>query len=186
LKPLKTTASLQAVEVSAMYTKKIKVSITFKTVRKVADESALIDSGNCGKFLNISVWKTLGILRPERPIPVHDMDGTANRRGGITDYCWLKVKVGERATNMRFDLTSLGKDRFIVGYPFLWQFNPGIDQKIGRLVDGEVRIEILGFRKAQKRVRSGQQEALKRCGKPEEGPISSNGTGRRLRVTPHS
>lgn len=86
------TARLRAVEVSAMYIRRVKVNITFKTVRKVADESALIDSGESEKFLDISVWKALGIgsIRLERPIPVHDVAGTANRRGGI--ICWLKSR----------------------------------------------------------------------------------------------
>jgi len=43
-----------------------------------------------------------------------------NDQGSITYYCWLKVRVGEQEEKMRFYLTGLGKERFILGYPFFW------------------------------------------------------------------
>jgi len=54
----------------------------------------------------------------ERPIPAGNVEGTMNNQGRITYYCWLKVRVGEQEEYMRFYLTGLGKERFILGYPF--------------------------------------------------------------------
>jgi hypothetical protein len=47
---------------------------------------------------------------------------------------------------MKFYLTGLGKDRFLMGHPFLWTFNPTIDGKEGPLLGGEVETKTSGFR----------------------------------------
>ena len=63
----------------------MKLGFTFKTVQRVADEVALLDSGASENFLDEEVWRSLGIgrMRLERPIPVHNVDGTENRNGEI-------------------------------------------------------------------------------------------------------
>jgi hypothetical protein len=107
-----------------MYVRRIKAMYTnfeFSTVRQVVEEQALLDSGASENLLDIETWKTLGIGAFElpKPITIFNVDGTENKQGKITKYCWLKVKKGNREQRMRFFLTGLGKDRFILGYPFL-------------------------------------------------------------------
>jgi len=60
----------------------------------VAEETALLDSGASENFLDEDIWKGLGIGRVQlkQPIPVHNIDETENRSGGIEYYCWLQVK----------------------------------------------------------------------------------------------
>ena len=48
---------------------------------------------------------------------------------------------------MRFFLTGLGNDCFILGYPFLREFNPQIDWSLGSLTKGHVVITTLGREK---------------------------------------
>ena len=48
---------------------------------------------------------------------------------------------------MRFFLTGLGNDCFILGYPFLCKFNPQIDWSLGSLTKGHVIISTLGREK---------------------------------------
>ena len=60
---------------------------------------------------------------------------------------------------MRFYLTNLGKDRFILGYPFLWEFNLRIDWKTGQLLEGDVEIETMRFDHTQKLVAKVQGQA---------------------------
>ena len=60
---------------------------------------------------------------------------------------------------MGFYLTNLGKDRFVLGYPFLWNFNPRTDWKTRRLLEGEVEIETMRFEDAQRLVTKVQQQA---------------------------
>jgi hypothetical protein len=50
---------------------------------------------------------------------------------------------------MRFFLTDLGQDRFILGYPFLFAFNPEVDWRAAKLKGGTVRLETTGFQCAQ-------------------------------------
>ena len=69
----------------------MKMRFTFKTVQKVADETALLDSSASENFLDERVWQDLeiGQVQLERPIPVHNVDRTKNRNGEIRHYCWL-------------------------------------------------------------------------------------------------
>jgi hypothetical protein len=149
----------------------MKTRFAFQTVSKTAEESALVDSGASENFLDLEVWKGLkiGHFRLKKAIPVHNVDGTANKQGAIDSYCWLKVKLAGREENMKFYLTNIGKERFILGYPFLRTFNPEINWEKGELKAGKVELETLSFRKAQKNVQRVQQAALKECGRPKEG-----------------
>jgi hypothetical protein len=99
---------------------------------------------------------------------VHNVDGTENRQGAIEYYCWLKVRAGKAMRRMRFYLTSLGKDRFILGYPFLRGFNPTIDWVKGQLKEA-IEIETLPFKRIQESLKKLQRRAFRQCGKPEEG-----------------
>jgi hypothetical protein len=49
---------------------------------------------------------------------------------------------------MQFYLTGIGKDHFILGYPFLLTFNPQIDWQKGQIVGLETKILTIGFKQA--------------------------------------
>jgi len=72
---------------------------------------------------------------------------------------------------MKFFLTNLGRDRFISGYPFLFAFNPEIDWKAAKLKGGNVRLEAIGFRRAQRRVEQCQAAAKACVGHLEPGEV---------------
>src|SRR5260221_11261199 len=149
----------------------MKVPFEFTSVSRTANERALIDSGASENFLDFKVWKELkiGRIKLGKEIPVHNIDGTPNKMGAIESYCWLKVKLGKREENMKFYLTNIRKERFILGYPFLTSFNPEIDWGKGKLAKGDLRIHTLSFKVGQQRVRCVQQEALQKCGRPKKG-----------------
>src|SRR5712691_3027467 len=148
----------------------LKVDFTFRTVQKTKQERALLDSEASENFINIETWRTLGIGRVKlsNPIPVHNVDGTENKRGAIEYYCWLKVKIGKEMRRMRFYLTGLGKEHFILGYPFLRGFNPTVNWAEGQLKD-KVEIETLPYKKIQEVVRKVQRQAFRKHGRPKEG-----------------
>lgn len=87
------------------------VPFVSKTLQNVADRKALLDCGASENFIDINTGKSLKIERFkfEKHIPVHNIDRTMNNQGGITYYCWLKVRVGEPEEKMRFYLTRLEK-----------------------------------------------------------------------------
>jgi hypothetical protein len=101
----------------------------------VTNEKALLDSGATENFLDEQVWKTLNIrcFKLKRPLTVHNMDGTENCQGKITHCCWLKIHYQNQTLRMHFFLTDLGKDCFILGYPFLFAFNPEVDWRAAML-----------------------------------------------------
>ena len=70
---------------------------------------------------------------------------------------------------MRFYLTNLGKDRFILGYPFLWEFNPRIDWKTGQLLEGNIKIKMMRFNHTQRLVTRVQGQVRQICGDPARG-----------------
>lgn len=53
---------------------------------------------------------------------------------------------------MCFFLMGLGKDQFILGYPFLFVFNPNVDWGRAWLIGEKVHLETVSFQMAQRRV----------------------------------
>ena len=102
----------------------------------MADEEALLDSGATENFMDEHTWKRMGVGRRELPqkIKVFNVDGTENRKGEMTHYCRLRIVYNEQEDLQDFYITDLGKDRMILGYPFLKRFNPQIDWKDGKLL----------------------------------------------------
>jgi hypothetical protein len=103
-----------------MYIRKLStlnMNVSFRTSQSKADKSALIDSGATDNFIDEETWKRLGIGKKElaRPVTVHNIDGTENKQGKITHYCWLCIAKGEKHMLQRFYITALGKDRIILG-----------------------------------------------------------------------
>ena len=99
----------------------INLSIPVHTAHAMAKQTSLLDSGVTENFISFRTWRQLGIGQQElnEPITVHNVDGMENKRGKITHYCWLRVLYNGEQKLQRFFLTSLGKDRMILGYPFL-------------------------------------------------------------------
>ena len=67
------------------------------------------------------------------------MDGTENKRGTITTYVNLDLEINGRKTNMELLVTGLGKERIILGFPWLNEHNPDINWKTGEFTWRETR-----------------------------------------------
>jgi hypothetical protein len=131
----------------------------------VAEEQALLDSGASENLIDEETWKTLGIgafVLP-KPITIYNVDGMENKQGKITKYCWLKVKRENQEHRMRFYLTGIGKDHFILGYPFLLAFNPQINWQKGQILEPATKISTIGFKQAQRLLRGTQLRAMRMC-----------------------
>ena len=134
--------------------KSMRIRLTFKMISTVARDKALLDSGATKNFLDLQTWKELriGHFQLEKPIPIQNVDGTTNSAGNIKYFCWLKVRIKNCKRRMKFFLTNLENDWFILGYLFLKEFNPKIDWEKAWLLDGKLEIETMGFRQAQEKV----------------------------------
>jgi len=70
---------------------------------------------------------------------------------------------------MKFFITSLGKDRLILGYPFLEAFNPRIDWTKGEMKEGHLTLESAAFKHLNKYTIRTIQRGISQVGKPKEG-----------------
>jgi hypothetical protein len=103
----------------------------------------LIDSGATENFISPEVITRLGIKTQSLPVPVDlkTVDGSTHKEGKITEYCWLKIiHMTTNNTKMSSLWHPLGKDRLILGYPFLYHFNPDIDWQKRHLGGGSPHI----------------------------------------------
>jgi hypothetical protein len=62
----------------------------------------------------------------------YNVDGTKNKRGTITSFVKLKIKINERQMNLRLLVTGLGKQKIILGFPWLNEHNPDINWRTGK------------------------------------------------------
>jgi hypothetical protein len=136
---------------------------------------ALLDSGAGGVFIDRNYQQNLRIPthRLERPIIVHNVDGTLNKKGFITEYVKLDLTINERTGPTIAHVTSLGKQNVILGYPWLQDWNPDVNWKMGSLkwrdtvgVTVKTPVEEPKSLKYRARELEGQEDAENSRGKP--------------------
>jgi len=67
----------------------------------------------------------------ETPLRAYNVDGTENKQGTIKTYVNLDLKINGRRTTTKLLVTGLGKERIILGFPWLNEHNPSINWKTG-------------------------------------------------------
>ena len=100
---------------------------------KTVETLALIDSRAGGKFIDQNYVKESGfsLENLEEPLMARNVDGTENKRGKITKYVNLSVTIHGRMKNIKMLVTGLGKQKIILGFPWLNDENPDINWKNG-------------------------------------------------------
>jgi hypothetical protein len=93
----------------------------------------LIDSGTGGLFIDQNFAKNFEINYLDEPVKAYNVDGTENKRGTINAYVNLEFKLGDQKFNKHFHVTGLGKQRIILGFPWLHKYNLIINWKKGKL-----------------------------------------------------
>jgi hypothetical protein len=82
---------------------------------------ALIDCGTTGCFIDIE-WAKLNNIPTRsltKPIPVYNVDGTANDAGTITDIADVILHYKNHSERTQLAVTRLGKQSMILGYNWL-------------------------------------------------------------------
>jgi hypothetical protein len=112
----------------------IKMTVHRKLENDV-DELALIDSGAGGNFIDQETVTNLHLPRTElrRPINVRNVDGTENHKGLITHRTILETTIANKRQWISLLITGLGKQKFILGLPWLVKENPDINWQSGIL-----------------------------------------------------
>jgi len=109
----------------------IPLKISGKTEDETVETLALIDSGDGGIFINQNYARNSGleIQQLEKPLKVFNVDGTSNKRGTIKYFIQLDITINGQQENVKFLMTGLGKQRIILGFPWLNKHNPEINWK---------------------------------------------------------
>ena len=146
------------------------MKVPFQSLSEQAEEMVLIDSGATENFLDKATWERMGIGSHEtaKPITVYNVDGTENSQGKITHYCWLRIFYAGKQKLQRFYIASLGKESVILGYPFLYIFNPTIDWQQGKLPEA-LHMQTTRYKYRFKDVLDIQRRAIKQMGLPKKG-----------------
>jgi len=123
----------------------VQINFTLSHYRGQVEESALLNSGATENFIDhTTVAKLqLGTKKLNFQRPVYNVDGTMNRHGTITHACNLMVKQGNKKVRQRFYVSDLGKDRFILGYPWFRAFNPDINWTEAKLKGPGIKMETI-------------------------------------------
>jgi len=125
----------------------VRVQFPFLHYRGQSEEKALLDSGATENFIDKETVKRLrvGTKKLNLQRPVYNVDGTLNRNGNITHACDLTVKQGNKKSRQRFFVSNLGKDRFILGYPWFRTFKPDIDWEEAKLKGPMIKMETIQY-----------------------------------------
>jgi hypothetical protein len=110
------------------------VEVEIKSTDTVVKQctQALIDCGAMGCFVDIEWAKLNNILtRPlTKPIPVYNVNGTANDAGAITNIANMILCYEHHSERTQLAITHLGKQSLILGYNWLRNHNPEINWHI--------------------------------------------------------
>jgi hypothetical protein len=97
----------------------VEIESTDTTVKRCTQ--ALIDCGSTGCFIDIR-WAKLNSVPTHplsKPIPVSNVDGTANDASAITDIADIILCYENHSEHTQLAVTRLGKQSMILGYN--WQ-----------------------------------------------------------------
>ena len=91
--------------------------------------TSLIDSGATGEFIDRNYAKScwFNLVKLAQPILVYNVDSTANKAGSIMEVVNLILQYNNHSERTTFVVTSLGKQKLILGHSWLWLHNPKID-----------------------------------------------------------
>jgi Retroviral aspartyl protease len=101
----------------------------------------LIDSGAGGLFIDQNFAKNFNINYLDKPVKAYNVDRTENKPGTINAYINLEFTFGKQKFKERLYVTGLGKQRVILGFPWLHKYNPIIDWKKGEITFKPLQID---------------------------------------------
>ena len=107
----------------------LAVSLMSTTSLKTISMTALLDSGATGTFINHELVQkhSLETSPLPNPIPVHNVDGTPNEHGSITEEVEAILCYGDHLEKVCLAVANIGCQALIIGYPWLALHNPEID-----------------------------------------------------------
>jgi hypothetical protein len=113
----------------------IKVEIVTTDTQETKSVKALLDCGADGLFIDRDYVRKnqLTTRTLTRPIPVYNVDGTANEAGSICEVVDTVLRYRDHAERAHFAVTGLGNQDMILGYSWLREHNPEVDWSTGEV-----------------------------------------------------
>jgi hypothetical protein len=126
--------------------KSLDIPVDVVTYNKTETVNALIDSGATDNFIDFrTVAKLrLGTKKLPRARQLFNVDGTHNQAGLIEESIHLYIDRGDERIQTQLHVTNLGRDRLILGYPWLEAFNPEINWAEGKLLGPQTMLKTTG------------------------------------------
>ena len=113
----------------------LKVELQSTDTGDVIATNALLDCGATGLFIDTEYVRKhrLTVRTLARPIPVFNVDGTANEAGSIRGTVDLVLRYNGHTERAQFAVTGLGKQNLILGYTWLREHNPEVDWQTNKV-----------------------------------------------------
>ena len=116
---------------------KLKVKIETTDMAEKNSVMSLVDCRATGEFIDRHYAKSqhFTLVKLTRPIPVYNVNGTANEAGSITEVVNLILCYKNHSERTTFTISGLGKQELILGHSWLQKHNPKMNW-----VTGEVKM----------------------------------------------
>ena len=113
----------------------IKVEIVTTDTQETKSMKTLLDCGADGLFIDRDYVRKnqLTTRALTHPIPVYNVDGTANEAGSICEVIDVVLQYRDYAERAQFAVTGLGNQDMILGYSWLHKHNPEVDWSMGEV-----------------------------------------------------
>jgi Retroviral aspartyl protease len=144
------------------------ISIPIKIGSNKQTVKTLIDSGAGRLFIDQNYAKNFNINYLDKPVKAYNVDGTENKQGTINAYVNLEFSLGERKFKEQFYVTGLGKQKIILGFPWLDKYNSIIDWKKGEVTFKPFKIDWRCLMEKGKQIRQEQQPKIEEVVDDEE------------------
>src|SRR5271168_3526590 len=133
-KPLPSKVVIAAMDGSST-SLKLKVELETTDTAEVKSVNMLVDCGATGEFIDRHYAKSCGfrLLKLSKPIPVYNVDGTPNEAGFVTEVVDLILRYKNHSEPTLFAVSSLGRQKLILGHSWLRKHNPEINWTTGEV-----------------------------------------------------
>jgi hypothetical protein len=113
----------------------LRIEIESTETQRKQGIRALVDCGATGLLIDWEYAKSnrLPTRKLSRPIPVFNVDGTANEAGSISEVVELIIQYDGHSERALFLVTSLGRQNMILDITWLREHNPEIDWRTGKV-----------------------------------------------------
>ena len=105
----------------------------------------LIDCGTGGMFIDQNFSKKFKVEQLKELIKAFNVDGTKNKKGTIKSYVDLEFQIKHKKFKEQFHVTGLGKQKIILGFPWLNKHNLIINWKKGEIKWQPLKIDWKGL-----------------------------------------